>query len=86
MDFNNITIATLIEMEDHGVTLDQVRQAGADFDAGRLPSVRVIAATAFLQAREATPEISWEDAVNRTLGDVTATLSTLDLQAADSPE
>ena len=65
-DMQNLTIADLIELEDHGITLDDITAARA---SGRTPA-RMIAAVRFLQPRATNPAATWEDAINTRFVDI----------------
>ena len=60
LDMQNLTIADLIELEDHGIALDDITATQA---SGRTPA-RMIAAVRFLQLRATNPAATWEDAIN----------------------
>ena len=80
MDLENISVATLIELEEHsGYTLpDLLAQASnIDTDAGSLPPAKVIGAFVFLAGRMVDPSMTYADALDRPLSDLETALEAL---------
>lgn len=73
LDFDRITIADLMVMEDHGVTLDALTDL-ADAPDGATPPAKVLAAVAYLAARAEDPAATWEDAINRPFSEITTVM------------
>lgn len=84
MDFEKLTIDTLMVLEDNGVTVGDLAEL-ENFDPAKgMPPARVMAAMAFLAARTTDPAATWEDARAYTFSDLMNIL-TAD-EPADSPE
>lgn len=64
-DLQQLDLATLIEMENHGVTLTDLKAAA------ETPSAKALAGIRFLQLRLANPDATWEDATRSKLADFT---------------
>lgn len=87
IDVDGITLATLIDLEDHGVAMTDITAITAlDMSTGQLPPARVLAGVALIAARAKDPAATWDDMLTTDLSNIVTMLGDDDGDGDDSPE